>query len=231
MSVELQQSTLQVAEETVEKSKNACLEFFDPRLANQCIQSLFKKRDYGVRTILILLMAMHFLTHGVVQGEGQNIFLYQRVKLGWDIATNTYHNVFNIVMGLIGTLLMAGLLSKYLKVSDIGLTLISTALTFVSRVIYSIVTSTTNFFIGSAVDFCSSVKFLGARAAVSKLVPSEDLSTMFAVMGLCEALAALIFAYIYPTVYQILLDDKTRDVSEMFHLSAGLLLIGFIVYS
>lgn len=224
-------TTLEIQEPTPEKSKNACLEFFDLRLAVQCIKTFLKKRDYGIRTILILLMVMHFVTHGMSNGEVQNIFLYQRVKLGWDITKSTYHNVYSIVLGLIGTLLATLVLSKYFKVADIILTLISTGLTIISRIIYSIVTSTVGFFIGTTVDFCSSVKFLGVRAVVSKLVPTEDLSTMFAVMGLFEAFAGMVFPYIYPTYYQYLLKDKNRDVSEIFNLTAGLALIAFITYS
>lgn len=224
------QSTLQI-EEAVKESRNACLEFFDPRLAHQCIKSLVKKRDYGVRSIICLLMAMHFVLNGVTQGESQNLFLYQRVKLRWDIDTLVYHNVFSIVMGLIGTLVMVGLLSKFFKIPDIFLTLISTFLTIVSRIIYSIVTTTVGFFTGTAVDFTAGVKALGVRAIISKIVPSEDLSTMFALMGLFEALSVMVFSYIYPTYYQYLFSHSNRDISEMFHLSAEFVIIAFIVYS
>jgi hypothetical protein len=176
-------STLQIAEEEVEKSKNFCIEFFDPRLAKQCITCFLKKREFGARSIIILLMAMHFIINGVVNGETQNIFLYQRSKLNWDIDTNTYHSVFSIVLGLIGTLLMIGVLSKYLQITDIVLTIISTVLTVISRFVYSIVTTTVGFFAGTAIDFTFSVKLLTVRAIISKLVPTDDLSTMFAVMG------------------------------------------------
>lgn len=61
------ESTLQISEIPVKvKKQNACMEFFDPRLANQCIKSFFKKRSNGVRSIIILLMLMHFITNGVV---------------------------------------------------------------------------------------------------------------------------------------------------------------------
>lgn len=229
-----QESTLQIHETpTVEESKkNACLEFFDPRLANQCIKTFFKKREYGMRSVIILLMLMHFVTNGINLGESQNVFLYQRQKLHWDVDYHIYNNVFSIVMGLIGTLLSVGVLSKYLKVPDIVLTLISTCLTFISRIVFSFATETIGYFIGTAVDFCSSVKILGVRAIVSKLVPTEDLSTMFAIMGLFEALSGLVFPYIYPTYYQYLYDNiPRRDVSEMFHMSAAFVLITFIVYS
>jgi MFS transporter, PCFT/HCP family, solute carrier family 46, member 3 len=226
------ESRLQISEPpTVEEAKNVCLEFFDPRLALECIKSFVKKREYGVRSIIILLMSMHFLTNGVANGETQNLFLYQRAKLNWDIDYHTYHTVFSIVLGLVGTLLMIGVLSKYMKISDIVLTMLSTALTFTSRVIYSFATTTVGFFAGTAVDFTFSVKFLTVRSIISKLVPSEDLSTMFAVMGLFEAFAGVIFPYLYPTFYQYLLADSSRDVSEMFMLSAGFVLISFITYS
>lgn len=224
------ESTLQIEVPSVERSKNACLEFFDPQLAKHCIKSFLKKREYGIRSIIMLLMLMHFITQGVTAGEAQNLVLYQRIKLGWDIGTNTYHNVFAIVMGLIGTLLMIGVLSKCWKVPDIVLTLISTALTTVSRFVYSVVTNTIGFFVGTAIDFTFSVKFLGTRALISKLVPSEDLSTMFAIMGLCEAFAGLIFPFIYPTFYQYLLDSN-RDVADIFYLSITFFMIAFITYS
>lgn len=159
------------------------------------------------------------------------MFLYQRVSLGWDIEKATYHSVYSIVMGLLGTLFAVGVLSKYLKVPDIVLSMFSTGLTVISRAIYSVVRSTVGFFVGTTVDFAFSVKFLGSRAIVSKIVPSEDLSTMFAVMGLFEAAAGIIFPYIYPTYYQYLLTTKGRSVSEIFHLTAGLALIAFITYS
>lgn len=109
-----QESTLQIHETAIveESKRNACLEFFDPRLANQCVKTFFKKREYGVRSIIILLMLMHFITNGINLGESQNAFLYQRQKLRWDVDTHIYNNVFAIVLGLIGTLLMVGVLSK-----------------------------------------------------------------------------------------------------------------------
>lgn len=82
-----------------EPEKNFFLEFFDPSLAKQCFRCLFKNRDFGVRIVLILLLLMHFLMNGMMQGETQNLFLYQRAKFGWDIDLSTYHNVFSIAMG------------------------------------------------------------------------------------------------------------------------------------
>lgn len=125
---------------------------------------------------------------------------------------------------------MVGLLSKLFKISDIILTLISTALTAISRMIYSITTTSHEFFFGTATDFTASIKLLSVRAIISKLVPSEDLSTMFAIMGLCEALSAIVFSWVYPVLYQFLLTHN-RNLSEIFHLSFGLSLIAFIVYS
>lgn len=226
-------TTLEIAQDVIDekKSSNFCVEFFDPRHVVQCITCFCKKREYGARSIIILLLFMHFIIYGVVSGETQNVFLYQRTKFNWDIDTNTYHNVFSIVMGLVGTLLMVGVLSKFLKISDIVLTLLSTLLTVVSKIVYSFVTTTLGFFIGTAIDFTTGVKLLTVRSIISKLVTTEDLSTMFALMGLFEAFAGVVFPYIYPTYYKYLLEDKSRDVSEIFVLSTGFMLIAFITYS
>ncbi|KAG5676219.1 hypothetical protein PVAND_006068 [Polypedilum vanderplanki] len=224
------QSFEELTTETVVKSKNACLEFFDPQLATYCIRSFLKKRENGLRTIIILFMLMHFVMNGITQGETQNLFLYGRAKLGWDVDKYVYYNVFTIIAGLIGTSIAVGLLSKILKVADIFLVLISTAMSLICRGVYVFASSTVMFFSGTAIDFMYSVKLLGVRSIISKIVPTDDLSTMFALMGLFEALSGFFFPYIYPTFYQFLLKNPNYDVSYMFILSGVLFAFAFIVY-
>ena len=210
--------------------KNACLEFFDPQHAIYCIRSFFKKREFGLRQIIILFMLMHFLMHGITQGESQNLFLYGRVKLNWDVGYYVYHNVFTISMGLLGTSLAIGVLSKMFQIADIILIILSTILSIICRGVYIIAKSIEVFFIGTGIDFMYSVKFLGARSIISKIVPAEDLSTMFAIMGLFEALAGFVFPYVYPTFYQFLLKSQEHDISEMFALSGIIFVAALLIY-
>lgn len=210
--------------------KNSVIEFFDPHHAISCITSLLKKRENHLRRILILFMIMHMLCNGVFQGEAQNCFLYVRSKLSWDVDTYVYHNVFNAVCGLIGTSIAVGVLSKILKVGDIFLVLLSTFLSIISRGVYIGANKTSHFFAGTAIDFTFSIKFLAVRSIISKIVPNDDLSTMFAIMGLFEAFAGFVFPFIYPTFYQFLLKDPHHDISEIFMLSGFLFVIAFLVY-
>jgi hypothetical protein len=230
-SEENAQSVEQAATEAVVKSKNAFLEFFDPQLALYCVRSFFKKRENGLRTIIILFMLMHFLMNGITSGETQNLLLYVREKLGWDVDNYVYHNVFTIVAGLIGTSVAVGVLSKLLQVADIFLVLLSTAFSIICRGVYVVASTTAMFFTGTAFDFMYSVKALGVRSIISKIVPTADLSTMFAIMGLFEALAGFFFPYIYPTLYLFLLNDPKHDVSEMFLLSGALFAFALMVYT
>jgi PCFT/HCP family folate transporter-like MFS transporter 1/3 len=213
-----------------EKSKNPILEFFDPQHAIKCITSLIKKRDHNLRRILILLMLMHMLCNGISQGEAQNNFLYVRSKLSWDADTFVYFNVFNAIAGLIGTGFAVGVLSKLFKLKDIFLVLFSTFLSIVSFGVLTVASNTFEFFAGAAIDFSLSVKFLAVRSIISKVVPADDLSTMFAVMGLFEALAGFVFPYIYPTFYEFLLSSPGHDISEIFMLSGILMVVVFSVY-
>lgn len=210
--------------------KNACLEFFDPQHAIYCVRSFFKKREFGLRTIIILFMLMHFLMHGITQGEAQNLFLYGRLKLNWDVSYYVYHNVFTITMGLLGTSLAVGVLSKILQVADIILVILSTIFSIICRGVYIIAKSIEVFFIGTGIDFMYSVKFLGARSIISKIVPAEDLSTMFAIMGLFEALAGFVFNYVYPTFYQFLLKNAAYDISGIFALSGIIFIVSLMIY-
>jgi len=208
---------------------NAFLEFFDPQHAIYCVRSFIKRRDFGLRKIIILFMLMHFLMNGITQGESQNLLLYGRVKLNWDVRYYVYHNVFTISMGLIGTSL-ALVFSKMLQIADIILIILSTLLSIVCRGVYIFAKSIEMFFIGTGVDFMYSVKFLGARSIISKIVPAEDLSTMFAIMGLFEALAGFVFPYVYPTFYLFLLKNPDHDVSEMFALSGIIFIAALMIY-
>lgn len=210
--------------------KNACVEFFDPQLAIYCIKSFIKKRENGLRQIIILFMLMHFVTYGVSGGEAQNLFLYVRSKLEWDVDKYVYHNVFTIISGLIGTSFAVGVLSKLFKVADIFLVILSTIMSIICRVVYILANKTIIFFIGTAIDFTYAVKGIAVRSIISKIVPSDDLSTMFAIMGLFEALSGFVFPYIYPTYYQFLLKSKSHDLSEIYMLSGILFIITAIVY-
>lgn len=209
---------------------NACLEFFDPQHAIYCVRSFVKRREFGLRKIIILFMLMHFLMHGITQGESHNLFYYGRVKLNWDVNYYVYHNVFSITMGLMGTSLAVFVLSKMLQIADIILIILSTLLSIICRGVYIFAKSIKVFFIGTGVDFMYSVKFLGARSIISKIVPAEDLSTMFAIMGLFEALAGFVFPYVYPTFYQFLLKNPDHDVSEMFALSGIIFIVALMIY-
>lgn len=234
MAIEMSATPLQVDEEQIIKTgkkwRNAVMEFFDPQHAIKCVTSLLKQRENKLRRILIIFMVMHMLCNGISQGEAQNLFLYVRSKFSWDVDTYVYHNVFTAICNLVGTSLAVGVLSKLFKVDDIFLVLISTLLSIICRGVYIGATKTSHFFAGTAIDFTFSIKFLAVRSIISKVVPGDDLSTMYAIMGLFEALAGFIFPFIYPTFYQFLLKNPHHDVSEIFMLSGFLLIVAFGAY-
>lgn len=213
----------------VEEPKNACLEFFDPQLAIQCFRSFLKKRPFGIRRILIILMFMHFITIGVVQGEAPLNLFFQRETFNWDVGYHVMNNVFQIVMGLIGVAFAVGFLSKILKIQDIVLVIISSIFTISAKIIYSLSTSTVMFFIGTATDFTSNVKFLGVKSMISKLVTTEDLGTMYSVLGLFEAISIFVFAYSYPKFFEFLHENGYK-LNHIYQLSAILVSIALIAY-
>jgi hypothetical protein len=115
--------------------RNFCAEFFDIRLVKDCLAVLFKHRENFMRTVFILVLVTYILNFFVPNGEGTVIFLFMRLRLGWDTANYSSYLSFTGFLGLIGTLFMVGVLSKMLKFSDGVLVLISVTLAIFSRII------------------------------------------------------------------------------------------------
>lgn len=226
----MSQSTMDIVEkenETVEKSKNFCLEFFDLKYAKQCIAILYKKRENVGRLLLITLLAAHFLLISIPVGENIINFPFQRKVLNWDADYFSYNVAFGITISTIGTVLFVGLLGKVLKVADIFQALMSIILSIISRGIFITIHTTIGYVFGTFIDFAASVKLLVTRSFISKVVQEDEIATTYSLMGVLEALATFVFTYVYPTLY-IKFVDVNPNVNYI--LSISILLAVLVVY-
>jgi hypothetical protein len=128
------QLTLDVNLATVETTQKGFLrEFFDPTLAIDIYQLVFKKRDGNLREyiMIVLLCNIFFLA---TLGEIDLSYLYTRLKINWSGVEFTLHLTYATVVALVGTLLI-GVLSKY-GMSDPMIGIISTICSLIARPIY-----------------------------------------------------------------------------------------------
>lgn len=110
-------------------------EFFDPTLAMELVQVVFKKREGNLRTFIwiVLLCNVFFLAS---LGEIDLSYLYTRLKINWSGVEFTLHLTYATMVALVGTLLMVGVFSKYLGISDPMIGIVSTICSLIARPIY-----------------------------------------------------------------------------------------------
>lgn len=187
--------------ETVENSKNLCLEFFDLKLAKECIAIMYKKRENVLRPLLLALLAAHFLLLSIPLGENNINYFFQRKVLNWDADYFSYNAAFGIACATFGTVLFVGLMGKIFKVGDIFQALLSVLLSIISRICYVTFHTTPGYIAGTFIDFASSVKLLVTRSLISKVVQEDEIATAYSLMGVLEAAAGFVFAIVYSTLY------------------------------
>jgi hypothetical protein len=121
---------------TVELTKKGFLrEFFDPTLALALIDVIVKRRDGNLRNLvwLVIICNIAFLAS---LGENDLTYLYTRLKINWDGVKFSLHLTYSTLMALLGTMLMVGVFSKFIGISDAMIGIISTICTLIAKPIY-----------------------------------------------------------------------------------------------
>lgn len=110
-------------------------EFFDPTLALELVEVVFKKREGNLRLLVFLVLLCNFVFLASL-GESDLTYLYTRLKINWSGVEFSLHITYGTVVALVGTLLMVGVFSKYMGISDAMIGIISTVFTLISKPIY-----------------------------------------------------------------------------------------------
>lgn len=130
------QMTNKVDETTSEITKKGFFkEFFDPTLALELVEVVFKKREGNLRNLVFLVLLCNFVFLASL-GESDLTYLYTRLKINWSGVEFALHITYGTAVALAGTLLMVGVFSKLFGISDAMIGIISTIFTLVSKPIY-----------------------------------------------------------------------------------------------
>lgn len=130
-------------------------------------------------------------------------------------------------MALLGTLLMVGVFSKFLGVSDAMIGIVSTVCTLISKPIYAFAVTTFMFYFGTTVDIFVSTKAIAIKAIISKLIEADELGRIFSVLGILESCAAFVFPSLYSFVY---LKTVESFIGAIYFLSEFLFLLTLILF-
>ncbi|GJQ80800.1 hypothetical protein Trydic_g9391 [Trypoxylus dichotomus] len=114
--------------------------------------------------------------------------------------------VMVIIGPMHGTLFSLLFFSKFLKVDDAILGVISSASKIASSFVYAFAPTSTIFYLGAIVEMLNGTSFIAMRSITSKLVPPEELGKINSLFGVSEALMPLVYGPMYSFVYKSTID-------------------------
>jgi hypothetical protein len=223
-SAKNEKNTIVVTSETT--SRGFLREFFDLTLTLQLVDVIIKKRPGNLRTLVWLVLACNVIFLASL-GESDLTYLYTRLKLNWDGVQFSFHLTYGTVIALVGTLIMVGIFSKFLGVTDSSIGIISTIFTLISKPIYAFATTTFMFYFGTSCDIFVSCKAIAIKSIISKAIQADELGRIFSVLGILESVATFIFPSLYATVYLVTVESF---IGAIYFLSEFLFLLTLVLF-
>lgn len=128
----MKKAELEVEEVT---EKGFLREFFDPTLALALVEVVVKKREGNARRLVLLVLLCNIVFLASL-GESDLTYFYTRLKINWTGVEFSLHITYGTAVALGGTLLMVGVFSKLMGISDAMIGIVSTIFTLISKPIY-----------------------------------------------------------------------------------------------
>ncbi|KAL3289023.1 hypothetical protein HHI36_003466 [Cryptolaemus montrouzieri] len=164
-------------------------------------KTCFRKDEGKRRTKIVIIILLGALIFGPLQGEISVVYMYIRLKCGWNEVDFSIYNSFHFCLQLLGTSFALTFFSKHLKLNDAMLGIIAVGSRICSCAIFAIAPSGKYFYLGACIDVFYGTSFISLRAMMAKIVPPHELGQANSVFGICEALMPLIFGFVYTKIY------------------------------
>ncbi|KAI5698017.1 uncharacterized protein LOC103505010 isoform X2 [Diaphorina citri] len=185
-------------------------DFFNCDNIKGTFRSLFNDSQFGNtpnRNVTIILMMISVIViFGPISGEFAIIYLYTRFRFNWNEIDYSIFSTVNTFTHLFGTMFSVVIFTKWLKVEDTIVGVISVLSKIISGLIYAFASTPTVFFVGPFAALFSGTSFIAMRAIISKLTSAEELGKVMSAFMLFEAIAPMIYNPMYSAVYKNTLD-------------------------
>lgn len=185
-------------------------DFFNCENIKGTFRSLFNDSQFGStpnRNVTIILMMISVIViFGPISGEFAIIYLYTRFRFNWNEIDYSIFSTVNTFTHLFGTMFSVVIFTKWLKVDDTIVGVISVLSKIISGLIYTFANTPSVFYIGPFAALFSGTSFIAMRAIISKLTSAEELGKVMSAFMLFEAIAPMIYNPMYSAVYKNTLD-------------------------
>ncbi|KAL1452654.1 hypothetical protein WDU94_006861 [Cyamophila willieti] len=185
-------------------------DFFNCENIKGTFRSLFHDSQFGNtpnRNVTIILMMISVIViFGPISGEFAIIYLYTRFRFNWNEIDYSIFSTVNTFTHLFGTMFSVIIFTKWLKVDDTIVGVISVFSKIISGLIYAFANTPSVFYVGPFAALFSGTSFIAMRSIISKLTSAEELGKVMSAFMLFEAIAPMIYNPMYSAVYKATLD-------------------------
>ncbi|CAG2067194.1 unnamed protein product [Timema podura] len=129
------------------------------------------------------------------------LFLYTRMKFGWDIRHYTIYNSVGLVMSIAGILLGLWVLTSLLKLPPAPLTMLAFSTNMVAAALISWSPSSWYLYLASGVGFLNNISSPLCRAIIANSVQPHEVGKVFSLTTSLEAITPLVAGPIYTLLY------------------------------
>ncbi|XP_050504221.1 uncharacterized protein LOC114345429 isoform X2 [Diabrotica virgifera virgifera] len=171
------------------------------KLFKEIIQTTIKKRENYDRSIIVLTTASIIIFISVTHADTSTRYMFLRGKLNW---TFTKYNIYNSICSLVwigGTMTGSYILQRKFHVPDSVLALIGLISMLSCIILQFLATNDTLMYIAGGSRVLIGVVAPMLRANISRLVPSDEVGKIFAMVVGGGALAAASLTPVYTVVY------------------------------
>ncbi|VVC97198.1 unnamed protein product [Leptidea sinapis] len=176
-------------------------EFFDLNLAKETFSVAFKTGSRKRRLRLCLLLLSVWVVFGPLQGEFAIMYLFVRYRFNWAEMEFSWWCSYSMITNLIGTTFSISLFSKYLKLDDTILGIISSLSKIAAAFAYAFARTNFEIYMAPLLEILNGTSFIAMRAIATKLVDSEEIGKVNSLFGLAEAMTPLLYGPLYSSFY------------------------------
>ena len=178
---------------------------FSPRHLVDSFCAAFQHREFGMRHVVIILVAL-FALFSIIYSSGSTIdYSYAKKKFEWSSSAETAewwstYGSFGSALNIIAIGLLAPGLSKFLHFSDMLIVTMACTLWYVGVIVILLAEVKEVLYLAKFLTMFSDVTTIGIRSALTKIVGSGDVGKIFACVALVQAGSGLI-SPLYNIIY------------------------------
>ncbi|CAH2267017.1 proton-coupled folate transporter-like [Pararge aegeria] len=173
----------------------------DFKLIKTMISECFKKRPNHGRAQILLLTFANSLSIFILMGQMSLDYLYTRQKLHWAIQQFTIYSATHTTISFFGSFFGVMLVQRFFKVTDLAFATVAFLSASTEFLINAFATASWHMYTSAGISLFRGLSAPLIRSLLSKILPTQDIAKVFALMCAMEGVSPLISPEIYNSLY------------------------------